>query len=179
MCVREDLKPGERFKIFQRDGFRCVYCGRGGREVVLHVDHIVPVSKGGTNDINNLCTSCRECNIGKMTQDVEAKNDIKHKKHIALFDDGIWNCELHNTVDLTDEPLAWYRVKFEDKYNCGPMDLVMISREIVRRFSEISKMYRSGKDFQYASHLALKAIDALINGEDIPFVSEKDDAKGQ
>lgn len=57
-----------RFRILERDAFTCHYCGRKPPEVVLEVDHIVPTSKGGTNESSNLKTSCRECNIGKRDQ---------------------------------------------------------------------------------------------------------------
>jgi len=52
--------------IFKRDNFKCQYCGRSQQEgAVLEIDHIIPKSKGGTDDIDNLITSCRECNRGK------------------------------------------------------------------------------------------------------------------
>jgi len=54
-----------RFRIFQRDGFQCRYCGRKPPEVVLHIDHIHPVSKGGENDPTNYATACSDCNWGK------------------------------------------------------------------------------------------------------------------
>jgi 5-methylcytosine-specific restriction endonuclease McrA len=54
-----------RFQIFQRDGFQCCYCGRKPPEVTLHVDHLHPVSEGGTNDPSNLVTACSHCNWGK------------------------------------------------------------------------------------------------------------------
>lgn len=54
-----------RFKILERDGFRCTYCGRKAPEVVLHVDHVHPIAKGGTNEEINLVTACWDCNIGK------------------------------------------------------------------------------------------------------------------
>jgi hypothetical protein len=54
-----------RFEVFKRDGFRCQYCGKTPPEVTLEVDHIQPRSKNGTDDINNLLTSCFDCNRGK------------------------------------------------------------------------------------------------------------------
>lgn len=54
-----------RFEVFKRDGFKCAYCGKTPPQVTLEVDHIDPKSKGGKDDINNLLTSCFDCNRGK------------------------------------------------------------------------------------------------------------------
>ena len=56
-----------RFEIFKRDNFTCQYCGRNVKNdgVKLHCDHIKPRNSGGLNNIDNLITSCMECNIGK------------------------------------------------------------------------------------------------------------------
>lgn len=57
----------KRFFILQRDQFKCKYCGRSANDgYILHVDHIHPKSKGGTDDIENLVTACKECNQGKL-----------------------------------------------------------------------------------------------------------------
>lgn len=54
-----------RFEIFKRDGFTCQYCGGHPPDKTLEVDHIIPVSKGGTDEMHNLITSCFDCNRGK------------------------------------------------------------------------------------------------------------------
>jgi len=57
-----------RFKVMQRDNFSCRYCGRSpakNPEIELHVDHVVPWSKGGETVIENLQTLCSVCNLGK------------------------------------------------------------------------------------------------------------------
>ena len=54
-----------RFEVFKRDNFTCGYCGKQPPDIVLEVDHITPLSKGGDDDINNLITSCFDCNRGK------------------------------------------------------------------------------------------------------------------
>lgn len=62
------LRPSERFAILKRDDYQCRLCGvraRTGSAVVLHVDHITPRAKGGTNDPSNLWTLCYQCNRGK------------------------------------------------------------------------------------------------------------------
>jgi hypothetical protein len=62
---REHISKGRRFDVFRRDGFTCQYCGRQPPEVVLHLDHIIPVIEGGDSDPLNLVTACQDCNLGK------------------------------------------------------------------------------------------------------------------
>lgn len=54
-----------RFKILLRDNFTCQYCGQKAPNVILHVDHILPSSKGGKTTEDNLRTACEDCNLGK------------------------------------------------------------------------------------------------------------------
>lgn len=63
--TRKPLGKTTRFNIFKRDFFKCQYCGSTPPSVVLEVDHIIPVSKGGDNNELNLITSCFDCNRGK------------------------------------------------------------------------------------------------------------------
>ena len=57
-----------RFEVFARDIFTCQYCGRRTPDVILEVDHIHPVSRGGDDDPINLITSCFDCNRGKRAK---------------------------------------------------------------------------------------------------------------
>lgn len=66
---REAIPARTRYMVFERDGYTCQYCGAKAPSVELHVDHIVPVSKGGTSDMSNLVTACAECNLGKSDLD--------------------------------------------------------------------------------------------------------------
>ena len=55
-----------RFEVFLRDLFRCRYCGRTAKDgAILEADHVIPVKEGGKTELENLVTSCRECNLGK------------------------------------------------------------------------------------------------------------------
>lgn len=57
-----------RFKVLQRDNFKCCACGASPAKdpaVQLHVDHIIPWSKGGETIEENLQTLCSKCNLGK------------------------------------------------------------------------------------------------------------------
>jgi len=57
-----------RFEIFKRDNFTCQYCGRHPPQIILHCDHILAVSKGGSDERINLLTSCMDCNLGKSNK---------------------------------------------------------------------------------------------------------------
>ena len=59
------LSKKTRFDVFKRDLFTCQYCGRRPPEVVLEVDHVIPRNEGGSDEPDNLTTSCFDCNRGK------------------------------------------------------------------------------------------------------------------
>lgn len=62
-------RAGIRWQVFDRDNFRCVACGKSaGDGVLLHVDHIMPRSKGGKDELDNFQTLCHLCNIGKSNK---------------------------------------------------------------------------------------------------------------
>jgi hypothetical protein len=72
--VGKGISGEQRARILQRNGFTCQTCGAGPEEpdpldqrksVRLHVDHIVPLSEGGTNDDSNLRVTCSACNQGR------------------------------------------------------------------------------------------------------------------
>jgi HNH endonuclease len=68
---RDLIPPQLRFRVLQRDGFRCQYCGRSARDgATLHLDHVVPVAAGGQTSEDNLITACETCNLGKSAGDV-------------------------------------------------------------------------------------------------------------
>ena len=60
-----------RFEVLKRDGFRCRYCGLTAMATELHVDHVVPASKGGTDDPVNLVAACSGCNLGKSDKPLD------------------------------------------------------------------------------------------------------------
>jgi hypothetical protein len=63
---RKTIKPKLRFTVLKRDNYTCQSCGATPRDgVKLEIDHIKPVSMGGSDDLDNLQVLCRECNLGK------------------------------------------------------------------------------------------------------------------
>jgi 5-methylcytosine-specific restriction endonuclease McrA len=57
--------PCTRKNILTRDDHQCQYCGNHFRESDLTIDHVIPRSKGGKNEWNNVAAACRACNQRK------------------------------------------------------------------------------------------------------------------
>lgn len=85
MADRKQISKKIRFEVFKRDGFKCQYCGASAPDIILHVDHIKPVSKGGKNTITNLITACSGCNLGKS--DIELTDNSVLKKQKAQLEE--------------------------------------------------------------------------------------------
>lgn len=63
---RTHIPKGIRHEVFKRDNYTCVECGAKKEDgATLHIDHILPVSKGGTDEMDNLQTLCADCNLNK------------------------------------------------------------------------------------------------------------------
>lgn len=71
--ARKGISGSLRWHILARDGFTCRYCGAAAGQdgVELAVDHVVSVKDGGTNNPDNLATSCRKCNGGKSARSLQ------------------------------------------------------------------------------------------------------------
>jgi hypothetical protein len=114
---RKAISKKLRFDVFKRDGFQCVYCGKTPPEITLEVDHIEPVSEGGTNDINNLVSACFDCNRGKGKLPLNKKIPVKLLENLE-------------TLKEKEEQLTEYR-KFIKK----------IKRRENKDISDINKIY--------------------------------------
>ena len=68
--VRKVVSEKIRDAVFDKDGGRCVRCGSNED---LCLDHIVPFSRGGRTDIDNLQTLCRKCNSSKGSRSMESE----------------------------------------------------------------------------------------------------------
>ena len=91
MNVRTPLSPRLRAMIKDRDGHECLICG--SRDP-LHIDHIIPVSKGGTDDPDNLRVLCQRCNLEKGADDF-------HPSEGAGWD------TKYDGADLTNSMIIW------------------------------------------------------------------------
>lgn len=79
-----------RWDVLTRDGCQCIYCGASPakNKVVLHVDHVVPLSKGGKNIASNLVAACEDCNLTKMARRLPENLEARIIAEIALRNEG-------------------------------------------------------------------------------------------
>ncbi|MGY6528730.1 MAG: HNH endonuclease [Cyanobacterium sp.] len=75
---RIPIPPEVRKYVYQRDNYRCQSCGKPSQETTLNIDHIIPLAKGGSNDISNLQTLCSNCNLQKKD-----KLDHRFRRHYS------------------------------------------------------------------------------------------------
>lgn len=85
---RKSFSKKDRFEIFKRDNFTCQYCSIKAPNAVLEIDHIIPICKGGKNDLNNLTTACFDCNRGKSGNELNYKIEEINRK-IIIFKYGL------------------------------------------------------------------------------------------
>lgn len=92
---RVPIPVKRRFEVLHRDGYTCQYCGakgpQAGGSAELHIDHRIPVSAGGTNDVVNLVTACRDCNLGKGARRIDdgespISNPLNHQWEVCRID---------------------------------------------------------------------------------------------
>ena len=67
----EDVPALTNARLFRRDGHMCMYCGDFLYDCELTRDHVVPVSRGGTDTWENVVTACRDCNRRKADMSLE------------------------------------------------------------------------------------------------------------
>ena len=71
-----NVPPKRRIEVLEKYKFRCAYCGASAADgASLEVDHIIPVSKGGSNELSNLQTLCKSCNVGKSDRIISFHSD--------------------------------------------------------------------------------------------------------
>lgn len=122
-CVsREPISKSLRFEVFKRDGFACRYCGQTAPDVVLHVEHMRPVSRGGTNHPANLCTACSACNLGKAGEALGML--IEDQRCHALSFIILRKALEHLGSEVTDDPQSTFAILDFVASDDAPEDLI-------------------------------------------------------
>lgn len=81
-----------RYEVLKRAKYRCELCGAHETQAALHIDHIVPRAKGGSDDLSNFQALCMSCNTSKRDRDdTDFRGMLETYKH---RDDGCVFCNL-------------------------------------------------------------------------------------
>lgn len=154
-----DAVPGSRrYLVLKRSGGRCEACGVSSKETQIDVDHIVPRSKGGSNDISNLQALCRTCNAQKRASDdtnfIEVHKSYGHRDPACIF------C---SAPEITEEnELAIVRA---DKYPVTPGHTLVIPKRHVADYFELHMAERNAiESLLHAAKEKLQANDNSITG---------------
>jgi hypothetical protein len=141
--MARSLSKKVRFDIFKRDLFVCQYCGRKPPAVVLEVDHVIPVSGGGSSDEHNLLTSCFDCNRGKAAGtltanpiDIEGRRQRleERREQAAAYEELLQQQRIEQDAAI-DDVISIYEAAFDG------WTLLDSTRPSIRRFlSELPKM---------------------------------------
>ena len=95
-----------RFEVFKRDNFICKYCGRNVKDKIkLVVDHIIPKSKGGKDILDNLITSCEDCNLGKGDVLLSRRLVENEKKNVKIKAVKCFKCNKNEGIYLFENKL--------------------------------------------------------------------------
>lgn len=88
--------------IFERDNNKCVYCSSSKN---LCLDHLIPLSRGGDNEKDNLVTACKECNSGKAGRlPSEIAYNFENKNIETMYLKTLQRLQLQGvTVTVTDQ----------------------------------------------------------------------------
>lgn len=102
--------PSTRASVMLRDAYTCQYCGEAPGRQYLTVDHVVPRSRGGTHEWDNLVTACTRCNQKKGSlSPEEAKMELIRKPFepsyvaLVLLSNPIAAQRWEHLMDLTRE----------------------------------------------------------------------------
>ena len=145
--MRSSLSKTIRFEVFKRDSFTCQYCGRKAPDVLLQIDHIEPIAKGGANDLLNLTTACKDCNSGKSDKRL-SETTVLNKKRAQLE-------ELQERREQIDMMFQWQEGLHE------------LQDEVVDRLQEIWAEQVSGYTLNESGLRGLKKLSKTYSVDEI------------
>lgn len=99
---RKWIRDDKRLAIYIRDGFACLWCGRGvEHDAQLTLDHYVCREKQGTNEASNLVTACHDCNSRRQNRTnyewAKCVEALHSRPHMETLDRIVFH--LHQSID--------------------------------------------------------------------------------
>jgi len=135
------------WKVMEKCEFRCMYCGTPSTEGKMHIEHMRPVSKGGTDSFGNLVLACSRCNWGKHVDTVYPVECWCQSRPIGFSSKPHWSSieTLRHVTDIyTDHFLLrhWPNVpdQMKENFNAGGRVAVFgyLFKPFVERFYAVA-----------------------------------------
>ena len=116
---RRQFTKSERREVYAKTNGHCAYCGRALELHKMQVDHVVPLRKGGTNDIENLLPSCRSCNHYKASFTIEQfRGNIQNIPRVLSRDSASYRlAKDYGLIKENKEPIIFYFEKMRSETN--------------------------------------------------------------
>ncbi|CAM8331884.1 HNH nuclease [Candidatus Methylopumilus universalis] len=134
---REAVSGSIRYQVILRAGRRCEACGESIENKPIDVDHIIPRSLGGKNDISNYQALCWECNTNKgnryKTNFKELEKQYQHREKNCLF----CNIQTNETKRIVEENTLAYVVL--DAFAITANHSLIIPKRHVKDYFELTQ----------------------------------------
>jgi diadenosine tetraphosphate (Ap4A) HIT family hydrolase len=152
-----------RYEVLKRAGSRCELCGVSTEIRALEIDHIIPRSKGGSDEISNFQVLCTSCNGTKNNRD-----DTDFRGVLAFYKDRISEClfcEMPKDRVVLENELAY---AIRDGFPVTHLHSLVIPKRHVETFFDLYKPERNAI-FQLVDELKaeIEKSDASVSGFNI------------
>lgn len=131
--IADGYVPGSvRYEVLKRAKYRCELCGAHEDQIALHVDHIIPRAKGGSDDISNFQALCLTCNTNKRdTDDTDFRGVLQSYETRS---DGCLFCELGSDRIVAENELC---VAIRDAFPVTPLHTLIIPKRHVADYFDL------------------------------------------
>ena len=137
--MKTDTKKITRQALRDRDGHLCHYCAKPNAHTI---DHVVPQSQGGSDDLDNLVLACTECN---------------HKKGSMAYENFI-----KMTKPLDKPKSLWDRI-FKTNLSAENKQLRLDLAEYIKRNNQLEAELKGAKQARDNAQAKLKTIKSVIS----------------
>jgi len=156
-----------RMKIFERDNFTCKMCGQSAPNVKLELDHIIPIAEGGTDNEENLRTSCYACNRGraglipKTITGGSAKHSPRSKNRPELIAECIYKILLKWDGGFSAYDISSSLIKGITKEEAEKALILLWERNMAYRYRGMSGVWEWQPIDKYSSPKGIKESKAF------------------
>lgn len=149
-----------KYRVLKAARFRCQLCGIPADQKALEVDHILPRSKGGSDELHNFQALCYSCNAMKNNQDDEDLREVASSYNQR--DDNCVFCELPQERIVEQNELA---IAFQDLYPVTPLHTLVIPKRHVADYFSLHQPERNAiQQLLESQREAIREEDPLVSG---------------